>query len=266
MESLGLRNFFYSMFALLAVVTLLAGAIFYRVVYFSDNPVAGFWEIFLWQFVSWFPWVLIFAVFSLPKGKIVRQGIQRWNIPSHIVAAFTVAALNVLWFKWFSENFSPFLGVENTRYGVFQWFFIFWFFFNLFLYWGSAFYFGLVRGINERTFSSKIEKHLVVKTGKVSEVIKPSEVFWIEAQDYYSVLHLKDSRSWIKKTMRDLENNLDTESFVRVHRSTIINIHFLKQIEKGPTGKNFAIMKDGAKRSMSRQGWRSLKKVLKTAK
>ena len=263
---LGNRTFLISILALLALVLLLSGAVFFRVVIISEIPVADFWDILGWQAASWFPWLILFTILTQPFGSNIRKHIQNWNIAGHIIAALMLSGLNVLWFKWFSENFSPFLGLENTRYGVFPWFFIFWFFFGMLLYWGSTSYFGLVGGRNGPSNTSRATKPLIVKTGKVSEVIKPEEVIWIEAQDYYSVLHLKDRRPWIKKTMRDLEGSLDPESFIRVHRSTIININFLKQIEKGPTGKNFAIMNDGTKRPISRQGWRFLKARLKTTK
>ena len=104
----------------------------------------------------------------------------------------------------------------------------------------------------------------MVKTGKISEVIKPKDVQWIEAQDYYSVLHLEGRQSWIKMTMKELEKTLDPNSFVRVHRSTIINVDHLKQIKTESNGKYSAIMNDGKKRPISRQGWRDLKKILKT--
>ncbi|MHA1544123.1 MAG: LytTR family DNA-binding domain-containing protein, partial [Alphaproteobacteria bacterium] len=112
----------------------------------------------------------------------------------------------------------------------------------------------------------KSETRLVVKTGKVSEVIKPKNVLWIEAQDYYSVLHLNGRQSWIKMTMKELEKTLEPDAFVRIHRSTIININHLKQIKTESSGKYSAIMIDGKKRPISRQGWRDLKKILKTPK
>ena len=255
-------RFAFATLALLAFLTLLAGAVFYRVVFFSDDPVTGFGPVFLWQFLAWLPWIPVFAVLAFPLGAPVQRTVAGWNIPAHIVAAIVIAFLHTLWFKILSENISPFLGLSDTRYGVFRWFFIFWFFLGLVLYWASVSFFGLSGG--GRAAKTAPVRRLMVKTGKVSEMVKPEDVLWIEAQDYYSVLHLPGKASWIKMTMKELERSLDSETFVRVHRSTIINVNFLKQLEKGSTGKYAAVMKDGARRPISRQGWRLLKPLLKT--
>lgn len=246
------------------IIVMVTVAVFFRVVVMGDKPVATFMEILGWQAASWVPWVLVIGFFTLPFGAKARAAIRRWNPAAHVVAAVVVASGSTLWFKLISENFSPFLGMEETRYGVFPWFFIFWFFFGLFMYWGGISFFGLVGQQAPSNNDKKPEARLVVKTGKVSEVIKPKDVLWIEAQDYYSVLHLGDRQSWIKMTMKELEKTLDPDAFVRVHRSTIININCLKQIKTEASGKYSAIMNDGKKRPISRQGWRDLKKILKT--
>ena len=256
-------RFVFAALALLAFATLMAGAVFYRVVLFGDEPVTGFAPVFLWQLLAWLPWIPVFAALALPFGAPVQRKIAGWNIPAHIVAAIVLAFLHTLWFKTLSENISPFLGLEDTRYGVFRWFFIFWFFLGLFLYWASVAFFSLAGARGDAAPAPA--RRLVVKTGKVSEVVRPEDVFWIEAQDYYSVLHLPGKASWIKMTMKELERTLDPATFVRVHRSTIINVNFLKQLEKGNTGKYAAVMKDGARRPISRQGWRLLKPLLKAA-
>lgn len=260
------KKFVSAALGLIAIIILVAAAIYFRVVVLGDNPVATFMEILVWQAASWLPWVLIIGFLTLPFGAKARIAIRRWNPAAHVVAAVVVASGSTLWFKLVSENISPFLGMEVTRYGVFPWFFIFWFFFGLFMYWGGISFFGLVGQQAPSNNDKKSSTRLVVKTGKVSEVIKPKDVHWIEAQDYYSVLHLGPRQSWIKMTMKELEKALDPGSFVRIHRSTIININHLKQIKTESTGKYSAIMNNGKKRPISRQGWRDLKKVLKTPK
>lgn len=260
------KRFIYSSAGLAVIVILIASAIFFRVVILSDNPVAQFWEILVWQAGSWLPWVCVLALIALPFGAKLQDIIKRWNPAAHVVAAVVVATASTLWFKLISENISPFLDLEGTRYGVFPWFFIFWFFFGLFLYWGAVATFGLAgEGVSSGP-AKKSQVRLVVKRGKVSEVIKPADVLWIEAQDYYSVLHLEGRQSWIKMTMKQLESALDPATFVRIHRSTIINVNHLKQIKTETSGKHTAIMNDGKKRAISRQGWRELKKILKTPK
>jgi len=256
------KKFLFASLGLMVFFTLLAGTVFYRVVYFSDTPVTTFAEVLAWQIFSWLPWFAVFSVASLPFGKKVQAGVRNWNLAAHILAAVAVSVAATLWFKLVSENFSPFLGMEETRFGVFRWFFIFWFFLNLFLYWGSVSFFGLAGAVETGRQEKPGKARLVVKSGKVSEVVKPENVVWIEAQDYYSVLHLGDKQSWIKMTMKELEKALDPTTFIRIHRSTIINVNHLKKIKTEASGKYSAVMREGKTRPISRKGWRDLKKVL----
>ncbi|MCH8347584.1 MAG: LytTR family transcriptional regulator [Proteobacteria bacterium] len=257
------KRFLYSSAGLAVIVVLVASVIFFRVVIFSGKPVTEFREILVWQAAAWLPWAFVLALIALPFGTKLQDMIRRWNLAAHVIAAVVIATAATLWFKLVSENISPFLDMEETRYGVFPWFFIFWFFFGLFLYWGAVATFGLT---GEGPPEKPAKARLMVKTGKVSEVVKPEDVLWIEAQDYYSVLHLEGRQSWIKMTMKELEGALDPASFVRIHRSTIINVNHLKQIKTETSGKYTAIMNDGKKRAISRQGWRDLKKTLKATK
>jgi len=258
------KKFLFSLAGVAGLILLISTTIFFRVEVLSEMGVSTFLEILFWQGLSWAPWVLVIALGLLPVGGRLQTGMRRWNLPAHLLAAFAIASLNTLWFKTVSENISPFVGLENTRYGVFPWFFIFWFFLGLALYLGVVQYFGAGKAAQQKGEDTKAR--LVAKTGKVSEVIKPAEVLWIEAQDYYSVLHLAQKQSWIKMTMKELEEMLDKETFIRVHRSTIINVNHLKQIKTESPGKYSAVMKDGKVRPISRAGWRDLKKVLKTTK
>ncbi len=260
------KRFLLASLGLFGVIVLVSTAVFFRVEVLSELGVSTFAEILGWQVLSWLPWFLIIGLGALPLGGAVRGQVRRWNLAAHLVAAVAVASASTLWFKLVSETVSPFLGLEHTRYGVFPWFFIFWFFFGLFLYWGSVNFFGLSGATQNPEPAAPGKPRLVVKTGRVSEVVKPENVLWIEAQDYYSVLHLAEKQSWIKMTMKELEAALDPGSFVRIHRSSIINVNHLKQIRTEASGKYSAVMRDGRVRPISRAGWRNLKKILKTTK
>ena len=57
--------------------------------------------------------------------------------------------------------------------------------------------------------------------------------------------------------MARLESRLDPESFIRVHRSTIVNLRYVKEIRKvGPEGESFVLMYDGQRLPVSR-GYRT---------
>lgn len=81
------------------------------------------------------------------------------------------------------------------------------------------------------------EKHIesidriAVKTGPKIKIIFVEEVEYLESQDDYVMIYCKDGKYLKQKTMRFFENNLPTQSFIRVHRSYIVRIDFVKQIE-----------------------------------
>lgn len=51
-----------------------------------------------------------------------------------------------------------------------------------------------------------------------------SDVFWIEAQDYYVRIHTADTRHLVRITLTSLEDRLPQETFLRVHRAAIVNL------------------------------------------
>ncbi len=79
--------------------------------------------------------------------------------------------------------------------------------------------------------------------GLVFEDIR--NVVYLEAQGNYTYIHLTDDRKMLVcKTLREVEENIRTEIFVRVHRSYTINMNMLARYVKGKGG--YVIMENGA--------------------
>lgn len=262
------KRFTVAAFAVAGLALVFALAIYLRTINVDDLEHIRFSEVMWWQAASWLPLlVLAFAVELYPRARVEAR-VRAFHPLAHLAFSIAFAFVLTFWFKAMSEAFSPYLGFRGTRFGVFPWFFIFWFFIQGLLYWVGTFFYGYSGGAPAPAAGArgKGPKKLVVKSGKRSEVVDPKDVRWVEAQDYYSVLHLADHQAWVKMTMAELEKTLDPETFVRIHRSTIINVNFLKQLEKGTPGKYVAILADGARRPISRVGWRALKPMLRTSK
>ncbi|ADV82403.1 LytR/AlgR family response regulator transcription factor [Terriglobus saanensis] len=116
----------------------------------------------------------------------------------------------------------------------------------------------LVEVLNElRNVSGKVKTYpsrLLVKDG-VKEILLPVEAIeWIEAAEYYSCLHSKGRRFMLRETITDLANRLDPEQFVRIHRSSIVNLNLIREIYREGQEDGCVVLVDGRKLKMSKAG------------
>lgn len=111
----------------------------------------------------------------------------------------------------------------------------------------------------EAVASQQEEQHrVVVKTGSSIRIIPMQEVLYFEAYDDYVKIHTKDGYYLKKKTMQHFENTLDGATFVRVHRSFIIQVAQITKIDSADE----VLLKSGVRVPLSRTGYTKLKAVL----
>jgi two-component system LytT family response regulator len=93
---------------------------------------------------------------------------------------------------------------------------------------------------------------LVVRTGGTTRFVRMAEVDWIEGAGVYVNLHA-GAKEWLHRaSLADLAGRLDAQRFVRVHRSAIINIDSIVQLEPLSHGEFDALLKSGARVRISR--------------
>ena len=68
----------------------------------------------------------------------------------------------------------------------------------------------------------------------------------------YAKIHARGERYEIRETLQSLEKKLDPERFVRVHRSTIVNLDYVREIQTWFRGGHQIVMKDGTQVRLSR--------------
>ena len=93
--------------------------------------------------------------------------------------------------------------------------------------------------------------------------VKAEEIDWIEAADYYVNLHSGTKTHLLRETMSDLENKLDPAKFLRIHRSAIVNLHRVKEVQTRTGGEYVAVMKDGTPLKLSRSRRHQLETLLR---
>jgi len=87
------------------------------------------------------------------------------------------------------------------------------------------------------------------------EILLPvSEIDWIEADAYYSRLHVDDKHYMLRESITELNNKLDPANFVRVHRSSIVNVERIREVHREGRTDSSLVLKSGSVLRMSRQG------------
>ncbi|TFH25100.1 MAG: response regulator [Bacteroidia bacterium] len=107
----------------------------------------------------------------------------------------------------------------------------------------------------------KLHRVVIKKSGKI-HVISTRDINYLEAQDDYVMIYTNEGRFLKQQTMKYFEEHLDTQQFVRVHRSYIANITCIERIEPYEKSNFILILKDGNKVPVSRSGMQVLRENL----
>jgi two-component system, LytTR family, response regulator len=97
-----------------------------------------------------------------------------------------------------------------------------------------------------------LERLIVKEEGRIF-FVKTSEIDWIEAKGNYALIHTGPKSYLLREAMTALENQLNPERFFRIHRSTIVNIERIQELQSLFHGDCRIILQDGTKLLMSRR-------------
>lgn len=86
---------------------------------------------------------------------------------------------------------------------------------------------------------------ITVKKNERIVLHRAADVRHVEASANYAVLQFEKERETIRETMDNLEKNLDPQIFIRIHRSTIINVNFIREVQTWFQNEHRVVMKNG---------------------
>jgi two-component system, LytTR family, response regulator len=95
-------------------------------------------------------------------------------------------------------------------------------------------------------------QRLAIKSAGEVMFLRTSEIDWIEAADYYACLHVGAKSHLLRRSMSELERDLNPETFCRVHRSTIVNLDRVRSLMTGEDGESEILLQNGTTLRMSR--------------
>jgi two-component system, LytTR family, response regulator len=105
-------------------------------------------------------------------------------------------------------------------------------------------------------------ERLVIKAGGRVFFLRVDEIDWIEAAANYVKLHAGGEAHLLRETINGLAAKLDPDKFLRIHRSIIVNLERVKEIQPWFHGDYVIIMQDGAQLTSSRNYREQLRKLL----
>ncbi|SEL06536.1 two component transcriptional regulator, LytTR family [Stigmatella aurantiaca] len=100
-----------------------------------------------------------------------------------------------------------------------------------------------------------LERLVLKDVGRVA-FLDVEKVDWLEAEDYYIQVHAAGQTHLLRQPLRELEAQLDPRRFVRIHRSTIVNVERVKELRPLFHGEYHVILQDGHQLKLSR-GYRA---------
>lgn len=95
-------------------------------------------------------------------------------------------------------------------------------------------------------------ERLVIKSAGEVVFVSVTEIDWIEAADYYAALHVGAKTHLLRRSISDLEQDLDADVFCRIHRSTIVNLERVQSLKLGDDGEYRVVIRSGAELRLSR--------------
>lgn len=103
---------------------------------------------------------------------------------------------------------------------------------------------------------------VVVKDRHKINIIPTDHIRYIESLDDYVLIYTNEGRHMKQKTMKYFESHLNPKDFIRIHRSYIVHVANIAEIQQYEKESYVVILKDKTKLKVSKSGYKNIKEVL----
>ena len=97
-----------------------------------------------------------------------------------------------------------------------------------------------------------LDRVIIRADGRIT-FLQTREIDWLEADDKYVHLHTGKGPRMVRQSLTAMESQLDPKKFLRVHRSTMVNIDRIKELQPLFNGEHSLILEDGTRLTLSRK-------------
>jgi len=101
--------------------------------------------------------------------------------------------------------------------------------------------------------AQRAAERLVVRNQGQVLFLNVCDIDWIEAADYYACVHVGSDTHILRRSLSELEKDLGDESFIRIHRSIVVNIDRIHGLELQTNGEYEVVLKSRARLRLSRR-------------
>jgi two-component system LytT family response regulator len=109
------------------------------------------------------------------------------------------------------------------------------------------------------------DRRLFIRSFGQISLVRIDDIDWIEAADYYACLHVGSATHLMRRTISQLERELDPSTFCRIHRSNIVNLQRIQTLALNESGEYDVVLQDGHQLRLSRGYRRRLQSRLKNS-
>ena len=106
--------------------------------------------------------------------------------------------------------------------------------------------------VRETQAGARPAERLVVRSGGRVFFLRTEEIDWVEAASNYVRIHAGADSHLLRETMNGIESRLDPEKFLRIHRSTIVNVERVAELQPWFHGDYAITLRDGTRLTLSR--------------
>jgi len=103
---------------------------------------------------------------------------------------------------------------------------------------------------------------VVVKDRHKINIIPVDKIRYFESMDDYVLIYTKEGRHLKQKTMKYFENSLNPNEFIRIHRSYIVKVNEIAEIQQYEKESYIVILHDKIKLKVSKSGYKKIKEIL----
>lgn len=109
----------------------------------------------------------------------------------------------------------------------------------------------LINQVDKTQNETPLSRLVVKSFGKI-HFVEVGDIIWVQAYDYYIKIYVKDKFYLVRQSLKSMETNLPSSTFCRIHKSNIININHVKELDSRNNGDYQITLSTGVKVNMSR--------------
>lgn len=106
--------------------------------------------------------------------------------------------------------------------------------------------------MNAANLKNRKPAPLAIRDGGRTTLVRQEDIDWVDAAGDYMCVHALGETHILRKTMKQLERELDADYLQRIHRSTIVNVRCVKELQPHINGEYFLVLDSGHTVKLSR--------------